>query len=139
MKKISGSFVTSWLSRKHISRPQVRHTDPSRWIRAYCFFTCRSPVSHPPCSSYLNSVHTAATTVAPTKSLVARTARRILCPKRSGIFYIAAVNYPRDCLPRAPIVLRRSTHSHPRRPAFRLVPSFPLRPCKRLMYPRLVL
>ena len=36
--------------------------------------------------------------------MVARTARRTLYPKRNGIFHIAAINDPKDCLPRAPII-----------------------------------
>ena len=136
VKKIGGSFASSWLSHKHIFR-SVTLT----FMMVPCLLSLHLQIFRLPSSlQFLLKLRSQpARRSRQIGVMVAHTARRTLYPRRNGNFHIAAVNDPRDCLPRAPIALRRSTHSHPRCPAFRLIPSSPLRLCERLMYPRLVL
>jgi hypothetical protein len=128
-RKISSSFALSCFH-KRVLRHQVRHVDHSGWFRAYCSFACSasrfvSP-SYPSCSSR-PSTHSPPRRARQLGANVARTTPRTLYAKRNDILHNVAVNYPRDCLPREPIVLRRSSST----------PYIPTRSRIPKMYPRL--
>jgi len=117
MKNTSESFQLIrpvLLPQAHIPS-QVRHADPSGWSRAYCFFPCSASRSMSAIPSFVQSLPVLRRRSPPRKPdiFVARTAARMLYSKRNDISHNIAVNHPRDCLPCAPIVLRRHVHHAP--------------------------